>query len=143
MDREIMHELDRTKDLLHKGLKEINDKGDLTAQSLEVLGETLDGIKDLYEITGKGERMIEQYGYQERPYMVYGRMDGDNDGRYHERRYMYGWEGNSYNDGRSMDGRYSGADPMLDELHRKMETAKTEQEREIIRGMIRDRENGR
>jgi hypothetical protein len=140
--REIMDELGRTEGLLHKGLKEINDKGELTAQSLEVLGETLDGIKDLYEIKGKGHDMIEEYGYPERPYRISYRRDGDGDGRYYENRgYMYegnvhtgnsyGYNGNSYG--------YSG-DSYLDELHRKMENAKSEQEREVIRGMIRDHE---
>ncbi len=147
--REIMEELGRTEGLLHKGLKEINDKGELTAQSLEVLGETLDGIKDLYEIKGTGLDMINQYGYSSRPYMMY-RRDGDGDGRYYERRMMYegngssyGYEGNSYrNDSYGYNNRYSG-DAYVDELRRKMENAKTEQEREMLRGMIRDHENKR
>ena len=81
--------------------------------------------------------------------MMY-RRDGDGDGRYYERRMMYdgngnsyGYEGNSYrNDSYGYNNRYSG-DAYLDELHRKMENAKTEQEREMLRGMIRDHENKR
>lgn len=142
--REVMDELEHTEMLLHKGLKEINDKGELTAQSLEVLGETLDAMLDLYKLKGSGERMIEEYGYPEKNYPMYRisyRRDGDGDGRYYERNRGYMYEGNvhtgnSYGyDGNSYG--YSG-DSYLDELHRKMENAKTEQEREVIRGMIRD-----
>jgi hypothetical protein len=148
--REIMHELGRTEELLLKGLKEVNDKGELTNQSLEVLDSVLDNILDTYKLLGSGEKMIEEHGYPERPYpyMMYadGRRgrDGDNDGRYYEGRYMYddGMRGNSYGE-QSYRGRYSGNDEYMNELHRKMESAKTEQERELIRGMIRDHENGR
>lgn len=139
--REIMEELERTEGLLHKGLKEINDKGELTAQSLEVLGDTLDGILDVYKLTGTGYEMMEQYSGRmnypmdypmNHPYPMDMRRDGDNDGRYYERNRGFMYEGNIHNG-------YS-RDSFLDELHRKMESAKTEQEREVIRGMIRDHE---
>lgn len=55
----------------------------------------------------------------------------------------YGYEGNLYrNDSYGYNNRYSG-DAYVDELRRKMENAKTEQEREMLRGMIRDHENKR
>jgi len=131
----IMDELDRTEELLHKSLKEINDKGDLNAASLEVLGETLDGIKDLYQLKGTGMDMIEQYGYSERrsPY-------------YSSRSYGYPGGNSGYSRGGYAHNdypRYSGADPYMDDLHRRMETAKNDAEREVIRNLIKDYENGR
>lgn len=124
----IMDELDRTEELLYKGLKEINDKGDLNAQSLEVLGETLDGVKDLCEIKGKGIRMIEEYS---------GRYDRGrfSRGDWHDGR---SYEGRSYTDGHSYAD-----DPYLADLHRKMESAKSDTERDVIRNMIMDRERSR
>lgn len=115
----ILDELDRTEELLHKGLKEINEKGDLNASALEVLGNTLDGIKDLCEIKGTGLEMIEEYGYPQR---------GRNSRR------SYGYDGYSRNE---YQNRYSGDDMFNEELRRRMDNAKTEQEREIIRSMMR------
>ena len=110
----IMDELDRTEELLLKGLREINEKGELNASALEVLGNTLDGIKDLYEIRGTGEEMIEEYGYPHRRRPDYGYVD-------RSRHYDH----------------YSGDDMFNEELRRRMDNAKTEQEREIIRSMMR------
>ena len=112
----ILDELDRTEELLHKGLKEINEKGDLNASALEVLGNTLDGIKDLCEIKGTGMEMIEEYGYPQR-----------------RRREPYGYD--EYQRG-YQHNRYSGDDMFQDELRRRMDNAKSEQEREIIRSMM-------
>ena len=112
----IMDELDRTEELLLKGLKEINEKGDLNASALEVLGNTLDGIKDLYEIKGSGMEMIEEYGYPQR------------------RRPSYGYD--EYPRGRHYD-HYSGDDMFQDELRRRMDNAKSDQEREVLRSMMR------
>ena len=142
----IMDELDRTDELLYKGLKEINDKGELNAQSLEVLGEILDGVKDLCEIKGKGELMIEEYGYSHRNrdrMGRYSRNDGYSygDGMMYDDRESHrrSYEGRrSYNEGQS----YSD-DPYLADLHRKMENAKSDSERDIIRNMIMERERSR
>lgn len=115
----IMDELDHTEEILYHGLKEINNSGDLNASNLEMLGEILDGVKDLCEIKGKGGAMEEKYGYS---------------GRY---------MGRSYDDGyRHMDDRsyrYSGNE-MLDDLRHKMNNAKSEQERETYRKLIREYE---
>lgn len=117
----IMDELDHTEELFYHGLKEINNSGDLNASNLEMLGEILDGIKDLCEIKGKGGAMEEEYGYS-------GRMYHDNSyGRYDNRR--------SYD----YDNHYMG-DTMVEELRRKMNNAKNEQEREVLRNMIREYE---
>lgn len=135
----IMDELDRTEEMLYKGLKEINDKGELNAQSLEVLGETLDNVKDLCEIKGKGIQMMDEYGYSQRDGRGrYSRNDGYwHDGRSYD-------DGMSYADGRSYtDGRSYADDPYLADLHRKMENAKSDSERDIIRNMIMERERSR
>ena len=124
MNYRIMDELDRTEELLHKGLKEINDKGDLNASNLELLGEALDAIKDLYEISGKGMNMIEEYGYSQ---------------RWEDPRRGYPNGGHSYRE-ESYGGHSRNSDAYLDELHQRMNMATSENEREIIRKMIMERE---
>lgn len=81
-------ELERTQEMLHKSLKELNDKGDLNNVSIDLIGKTVDALKDIREIMGdnrsygRGGWMAEgSYGRD------YGRRDGDGDGRYYEGRY--------------------------------------------------------
>ena len=86
---EMMHELHRTEELLQKSLKELNDKGDLNNQTLDLLGKTLDAVKDLCEIK---ESENPSYSGMWNAEGSYGRrygagrrgMDRDNDGRYYE-----------------------------------------------------------
>lgn len=86
---EMMHELHRTEELLQKSLKELNDKGDLNNQTLDLLGKTLDAVKDLCEIK---ESENPSYSGMWNAEGSYGRrygagrrgMDADNDGRYYE-----------------------------------------------------------
>lgn len=142
---EIMHELHRTEELLQKGLKEINDKGELNNASLDVLGKTLDAVKDLCEIK---EKENPSYGRNhngmwtaEGSYgRMYGRRDGDGDGRYYEgMRYdgMYG-RNDSYgrNDGYGNNS-YGHNQEIIESLRRDLNNASSEQEREYIRNMIR------
>lgn len=147
---EMMQELHRTEELLHKGLKEINDKGELNNASLDVLGKTLDAVKDLCEIKEKdnpsygrnygGSWMAEgSYG---RMMPMYGRRDGDGDGRYYEGR---GYDGMGYgrnesygrNDGGYGNNSYGHNQEIVDSLRRDLQNASSEQEREYIRNMIR------
>lgn len=149
---EMMHEIHRTEELLHKGLKEINDKGELNNASLDILGKTIDAIKDICEIKADDEnrsyggrhggmwtaegsygRMMPEYG------RMYGRRDGDGDGRYNEgyRGYdgMYG-----RNDGRNDsygNNSYGHNQEIIESLRRDLNNASSEQEREYIRNMIR------
>lgn len=139
---EMKYELSRTEELLHKGLKEINDKGELNNASLDTLGKALDAIKDLCEIKEKenpsyghrGEWAAEgSYGRMAPEYRWYGRRDGDGDGRYYE-----GYRGEN----RENYGRMFGHnEEMVDKLRREMENASSEQEREYIRKLIRKYEN--
>jgi hypothetical protein len=145
---ELKHELARTEELLHKGLKEINDKGELNNQSLDVLGKTIDAIKDLCEIKESenpsygrrhgGEWTAEgTYGRMAPEYRWYGRRDGDGDGRYNES--YRGYE-NRYGENRS-ERMYGHNEDMVEKLRRDMENATSEQEREYIRKLIRKYEN--
>ena len=149
---ELKHELARTEELLHKGLKEINDKGELNNASLDTLGKALDAIKDLCEIKEKenpsyghrGEWTAEgSYGRMAPEYRWYGRRDGDGDGRYYEGYRGYG--NNDYGDrgygNRSSERMYGHNEDMVEKLRKDMQNASSEQEREYIRKLIRQYEN--
>ncbi len=134
---DMMREIERTEELLNKGLKEINDKGELNNPALDLLGKTIDAIKDLCEIkkdnemskygssgmwTAEGSygRMVPEYRWS------YGRRDGDGDGRYYEGHY----------------GRHYGHnEDMVESLRREMQSATSEAEKEAIRKLIRKYEN--
>ena len=81
-------ELERTEEMLHKSLKELNDKGDYNNNTLDMVCNVIDTIKDISEI-----REHENPSYGRGGWMAegsYGRRDGDGDGRYYEgRRYDY------------------------------------------------------
>ena len=140
---EMMNELHRTEELLQKGLKEINNKGELNNASLDILGKTLDAVKDLCEIK---ERENPSYGNHHggmwnaegtygRMMPMYGRRDGDGDGRYYEGRGYDGYGRNDY--GRNGNNSYGNNQEIIDSLRRDMNNASSEQEREYIRNLIR------
>lgn len=162
---DMMKEISRSEELLHKSLKELNDKGDLNNQSLDLLGKTLDAVKDLCEIKEKENpsygshhggmwsaegsygRMMPMYGAGRRG------MDGDGDGRYYEGyrgyegmgygrndsygRDSYGRDSYGRNDGGYGNNSYGHNQEIIDSLKRDLQNASSEQEREYIRGMIR------
>lgn len=83
-----MQELERTEDHLTHSLKELNNKNGYDNATLDLVGKTLDAMKDLCKLKeeenpsyGRGG-MWNAEGY----YNGYGRRDGDNDGRYYEGR---------------------------------------------------------
>lgn len=82
-------ELERTEEILNKSLKELNDKGDLNNMSIDLLGKTVDALKDIHEIREKESHSYGRGGWTaEGSYgRDYGRRDGDGDGRYYEGRY--------------------------------------------------------
>ena len=85
---DIREVLDRSEKMLCKGINEINDKGDLNASNLELLGEAMDALKDIYSIKEKMEG-----GSYERympSYMDdgYGARRRDSRGRYMNDGYM-------------------------------------------------------
>lgn len=151
---EMMHELHRTEELLHKSLKELNDKGELNNASLDLLGKTIDAIKDICEIKEDEDRsygsrhggMWTAEGSYGRMMPMYGRRDGDGDGRYYEgrgydgmgygRNESYGRDSYGRNDGYGNNS-YGHNQEIIDSLRRDLQNASSEQEREYIRNMIR------
>ena len=121
-----MQEIERTEEMLHKSLKELNDKGDYNNTSLDIIGKVIDALKDIHEIKGNpsygrgGWTAEGSYGRMP-DYRGYGRRDGDGDGRYYE----------GYN------RTYGHNDDIVEGLHRDLQNAKNEEEREYIRKMIR------
>lgn len=144
---EMMNELHRTEELLSKSLKELNNKGDLNNQTLDLLGKTLDAVKDLCEIKEKENPSYGNHhggmwtaeGSYGRMMPMYGRRDGDGDGRYYEgyRGYdgMYGRNDGGY--GRNYGNSYGHNQEIVENLRRDLNNASSEQEREYIRNMIR------
>lgn len=144
-----MKELERTEEMLHKGLKEINDKGDYNNVSLDIIGKTVDALKDICEIKGDSSKSYGSsgmwtaegsYGRMAPEYRwTYGRRDGDGDGRYYE---GYGERGGSYGENYGNRGRMygHGNEDMVDRLRRDMQNAHSEQEREYIRKLLRQYE---
>lgn len=81
-------ELERTEEMLHRSLKELNDKGEYNNATIDLIGKTIDALKDIHMMKdenpsyGRGEWTAE--GYYGRRMPMYGRRDGDGDGRYNE-----------------------------------------------------------
>ena len=90
MNEELKMELKKTEHLLCKGLKEINDKGTLTMQSLEVLDKIADIALDISKVTKESEDSFSRF-YDD----GYGRRRRDSMGRFTEG-YNAG-EANGYN----------------------------------------------
>lgn len=117
--------LERSEKMICKGIDEINEKGDLNASNLELLGEAVDALKDIYTIKEKADTMSYE---RSMPYYMndgYGARDSRgrfmNDGyRGYDHEYMRGYN------------RY-GADDDKDYIKWKMQNAPTEQEREMYR----------
>ena len=43
-------ELDRTEEMLHRSLKELNDKGEYNNASIDIIGKVIDALKDIHMI---------------------------------------------------------------------------------------------
>lgn len=109
--------LDRSEAMLCKGIDEINDRGDLNASNLELLGDAVDALKDIYTIKEKsGSGSYERY--MPPVYM--------NDGRERDSRGRY--MGDGYDMGYRMDER--------DFLKQKMQNASNDHERDMYRRML-------
>lgn len=119
-------EIERTEELLHKSLKELNDKGDLNNSTLDLIGKTIDALKDICEIRDKDRSYGSHHGGMWTAEGSYGRMYGrrDGDDRYYDRMDGYGRMYGNHND-------------IIDDLHRDLNNASSDQEREYIRKMIR------
>ena len=136
----IMEILDRSEMMIHKGIEEINQKGELNASSLELLGNAVDALKDITEI-----RDMMGGGYERYSADGYGRRRRDSMGRFMDdgygRRYYDGGYRDDYRDGGYGEhyGDRGYADDKREErerIERKMRNAQNEQEREMYRRML-------
>lgn len=134
-----MKVFDEIRDMLCDELEEIAKKKELTSSSLEIIGDAVDIVKDISTI----KAMEQEY-----PTVGYSR-DGYSNGSYGRPVYMNdGDVGNSYARGRIGDvkrdsmGRYSNegysrndgySGDTKEELHRLMDAAQNDKEREAIR----------
>ena len=133
---DIRETLDRSEKMLCKGINEINEKGELNAANLELLGEAVDALKDIYSIKEKmdGGGSYERY-MRDYPYMDDGYGRGrrrDNMGRYMNDGYERydGYRTDYRNDYRTY-GHSNEEDKEF--LKWKMQNATSEQEREMYR----------
>jgi hypothetical protein len=147
-----IHEiLERSEMMIHKGIEELNQQGELNASSLEMLGEALDALKDIEEIRGmSGGGSYERYydgGYGRRRRDSMGRFMDDGYGRRYYDGYGDGYSTHrdgGYRDGGYSDGGYERSrygDEKREErerLEKKMRNAQSEQEREMYRRMLAD-----
>ena len=120
----IRETLERSEAMLCKGIDEINDRGDLNASNLELLGEAVDALKDIYTIKektqgGSYERYMPQYYMNE----GYGARMRDDRGRYMND----GYNGTSYRTDHSDEREF---------LKSKMQNATNDHEREMYRRML-------
>ena len=100
MNEELMKELKRSEHLLCKGLKEINDKGMMNGQSLDIIGKAADIALDMAKISKESEEGQYSRFYND----GYSRRRRDSMGRYTDDGYNAG-EANGYNrDGYNRDG---------------------------------------
>lgn len=127
-----MRVLDHIEDMLCDELEDIVKKKELTSNSLEIIDTSVDVIKDIHTIKAMEQEYPSEDGYSQG---YFGRMPI----------YMYdnGMNGSSYgrgmnaprdSRGRYMSNGYSG--DTKDELHRLMDTAKDDREREAIRNAL-------
>ena len=134
---DIMETLDKAEKMLCKGIDEINQKGELNASSLELLGNATDALKDIQEIKGSKEGGSYERYMPSYPYMD----DGYNRGRMRDSRGRYmddGYRGYEtyHRDNYQNDYRmnYGHSDEEEKEFIKwKMNNAKNEQEREMYR----------
>ena len=137
---DIMETLDKAEKMLCKGIDEINQKGELNASSLEMLGSATDALKDIYSVRekmdgGSYERYMPRYMDD-----GYGARRRDSRGRYMNDGYMRdGYERDGYNRYNAdysnyRADNYGHSDAEEKEFIRwKMQNATNEQEREMYR----------
>ena len=136
-----MKVLNQIEDMLCDELEDIAKKNDLSPNSLEVIDTAVDVIKDIHTIKAMEQEYPEDNGYSQgyygrMPYYMYDDMPnagnsyargrGSNAQRDSRGRYMS--DGYSRNDGYSGDTK--------EELHKLMDTAKNDREREAIRNAL-------
>ena len=80
-------ELDRTEEMLLRSLKEVNDKGEYNNVTLDIVGKTVDALKDICKIKEDNKSYGGHHGGEWTAEGTYGRMPyirDWNDNRYRE-----------------------------------------------------------
>ena len=139
-----MKEFDTVKDLVYCEIDEISHIGKLDMNTVKVLGELVDILKDI----GSVEMFEEGVGYGEEEYSNgYNRNGGYSQRWYPGNSYDNMSNGNSYRSGRSnypRRGGYSRTDSkqyMVDELTRLMNEAQNNEDRESIKRLVDQMQN--
>lgn len=139
-----MHTYQELKEMLHDELKEIVQKGELSAGSLETIDKLLNSIKNACKII-----MYDEYSEDDGYSNANGSMGGGNysnnysnargRGSNARRDSMGRYSRNEYSmrGGYSRDGRYSYDEGKMDILNDMMNEAKTEDERRVIQKVMR------
>lgn len=136
-----MQEFDNIKDMVYCEIDEISHQGKLDMNTLKVLGELADLLKDIGQI----EMFEEGINVQDEDYSFATGRNGGNG--YSQRRMpLYYNDGNSYRGGRSMNGGYSrrgrgysyddSKDHMVMKLQELADTAQDQKDREAIQHLI-------
>lgn len=136
---EIMKAMEHSQEMVANEIDKLYRKGDMTEAGLKALYELLDIAKDASIVMAMHEesnnsygRMPYMYGYGYDDYAMARRgRDGDGDGRYNEGRSNRRSYNTAYDDGKN---------EAIKKLERKMQEARDDREREMIRSMIRDLE---
>lgn len=139
----LLDEIYESEHLICKGLKEINDKGELNKETLSMMGELVDMAKDVFSITMHAE--YPEYSTDNYSRERYSGNDYSMRGDYSMRDGYSRQYDQSYMRRRDSRGRYSRGDGMNDEiiamLEDKMKSATNEQDREKYRRKILEMEN--
>ena len=123
---DIRETLETSERMLCKGISEINEKGELNNANLQILGQAVDALKDIYSIKEK----MESGSYERYMSEGYGRRMRDSRGRYMDDGYSREYSryesdyGTNYGHGNEEEREF---------LRWKMQNASSEQEREKIR----------
>ena len=145
-----METFESIKDMVYCELDEISRQGKLDMNTVKVLGELVDILKDL----GTVEMFEEGVNIQEDDYSYgYGRNEGPMSNGYSQRRMpVYYNNGNSYRGGRNMTGGYSrrgrgysyddSKTHMVEKLNHLMMEATDQKDKDAIQRLIDQMENG-
>lgn len=139
-----MQEFENIKDMVYCEIDEISHQKKLDMNTVEILGELVDILKDIGSIEmfeeGINIQEDEDYGYSR------------NGGGYSQRRMPIYYNGNSYRSGRNYNGGYSrrgrngysrddSKEHMIEKLNKLMYEVHDENDREAIERLINQMEN--
>ena len=134
-----MHEFYELKEMLMDEVRELTKKGELTAGSLDTVDKLLNSIKNACKIIMYDEYSEDGYSYadsdREMSEYSYARGRGSNARRDSMGRYSRG--GRNYRGGRGGYSYGDGNEEKIEALREAMKDAESEQEKMIIKKMIR------